>query len=90
MPNGVTRSEPESLPWLIRFDKYVDGQTYQGRTEVVIRGNNTETSLNEAVALELIGLSGAATQKAFSTRFTVNGGTEGANDGCGASLSGWA
>lgn len=76
MPSGVTRSEPESLPWLVRFDKFVDGQTYQGRTEVVIRGNNTETSLNEAVALELVGLSGAATQKAFSTRFTVNGGTE--------------
>ena len=76
MPNGVTRTEPQSLPWLIRFDKYVDGQTYQGRTEVVIRGNNTETSLNEAVALEVIGLSGAATQKAFSTRFGVNGGSQ--------------
>ncbi len=72
----MTRTEPESLPWLVRFDKYVDGQTYQGRTEVVIRGNNTETSLNEAVALELIGLSGAATQKAFSTRFKVNGGAQ--------------
>ena len=76
MQNGVSRTQPESLPWLIRFDKYVDGQTYQGRTEVVIRGNNTATSLNEAVALELIGLSGAATQKAFSTRFRVNGGTQ--------------
>jgi spore coat protein CotH len=76
MPNGVTRDKPESLPWLVRFDKYVDGQTYQGLSEVVIRGNNTATSLNEAVALELIGLSGAATQKAFSTRFSVNGGTE--------------
>ena len=75
-PNGVTRGEPESLPWLVRFDRYVAGQTYQGRTEVVIRGNNTETSLNEAVALEVIGLSGAPTQKAFSTRFTVNGGPE--------------
>jgi spore coat protein CotH len=75
-PNGVTRTEPESLPWLVRFDKYVGDQTYQGLTEVVIRGNNTETSLNEAVALEVIGMSGAATQKAFSTRFTVNGGTE--------------
>ncbi|HUR24052.1 MAG TPA: CotH kinase family protein [Acidimicrobiales bacterium] len=74
--SGVTRTEPESLPWLVRFDKYVEGQTYQGRTEVVIRGSNTETSLNEAVALELIGLSGAATQKAFSTRFAVNGGTQ--------------
>ncbi len=73
--NGVTRDKPESLPWLVRFDKYVDGQTYQGLSEVVIRGNNTATSLNEAVALELIGLSGAATQKAFSTRFSVNGGT---------------
>lgn len=75
-PNGVTRTQPQSLPWLIRFDKYVDGQTYQGRSEVVIRGNNTATSLNEAVALELIGLSGAATQKAFSTRFRVNGGAQ--------------
>ena len=71
---GTGAANPQTLPWLVRFDKYVDGQTYQGRTEVVIRGNNTETSLNEAVALELIGLSGAATQKAFSTRFTVNGG----------------
>jgi spore coat protein CotH len=76
MQNGVTRDKPESLPWLVRFDKYVDGQTYQGLSEVVIRGNNTATSLNEAVALELIGLSGAATQKAFPTRFSVNGGTE--------------
>lgn len=74
--NGVTRTTPQSLPWLIRFDKYVDGQTYQGRSEVVIRGNNTATSLNEAAALEVIGMSGAATQKAFSTRFRVNGGAQ--------------
>ena len=76
MSNGVTEPSRSRCRGCIRFDKYVDGQTYQGRTDVVIRGNNTETSLNEAVALELIGLSGAATQKSFATRFRVNGGAE--------------
>ena len=71
-----TRETPQSLPWLIRLDKYVDGQDYQGHTELVVRGNTSATSLNEAVALELIGLAGAATQDAFATRFSVNGGPE--------------
>lgn len=68
--------EPEGLPWRIRLDKYVDGQNYQGQTDVVVRGNNTETSLNEAVALELLGAAGLATEEAASTRFSVNGGTQ--------------
>ena len=63
---------PESLPWLIRTDKFVDGQDYQGRTDLVVRGNNTESSLNEAVALELIGAAGLATLEASETRFSVN------------------
>jgi len=66
--------DPATLPWLIRFDQYVDGQTYQGRSEVIVRGNNTETSLNEALALELLGEAGLATQEATPVRFTVNGG----------------
>ena len=72
----VSAENPNTLPWLVRLDKNVDGQSYESYTEFVIRSNNTTTSLNEAVALELIGLSGQATQKAFSTRFSVNGGAE--------------
>ena len=34
------------------------------------------TALNEAVALELLGLTGQATEEAFATRFSVNGGDE--------------
>jgi spore coat protein CotH len=76
-PGGTVSAEsPNTLPWLVRLDKNVDGQSYEGYTEFVIRSNNTTTALNEAVALELIGLSGQATQKAFSTRFSVNGGAE--------------
>jgi spore coat protein CotH len=73
---GVSASgttAPQSLPWLIRFDKYVDGQTYQGHTDIVIRGNSSKTSLNEAVALELIDLAGEATQESIATRFSING-----------------
>lgn len=70
----ATSGSPEDLPWLIRFDKYIDGQTYQGYTDLVIRSNSTETALNEAVALELLDLSGLAAQEAMATSFTMNGG----------------
>ncbi|WP_111766869.1 CotH kinase family protein [Nakamurella deserti] len=72
----LSADAPEGLPWRIRLDKYVDGQNYQGQTDLVIRGTNTETSLNEAVALELLGVAGLATEGAASTRFWVNGGTQ--------------
>ena len=76
-PGGtVSADKPNTLPWLVRLDKNIDGQAYEGYTEFVIRSNNTATALNEAVALELIGLSGQATEKAISTRFSVNGGAE--------------
>ncbi len=70
----ATSGNPEDLPWLIRFDKYIDGQTYQGYTDLVIRSSSTETALNEAVALELLDLSGLAAQEAMATTFTMNGG----------------
>ncbi|ANP72358.1 CotH kinase family protein [Cryobacterium arcticum] len=73
---SVDTDSPESLPWLIRLDKYVDGQSYQDRTEFVVRGNTTESSLNEAVALELIGLSGLETEKSAAVRLSVNGGDD--------------
>ncbi len=72
----VSTDDPETLPWLIRLDKYVDDQAYQNRTEFIVRGNTTESSLNEAVALEVIGLSGLATEKSAAVRLSVNGGDE--------------
>ena len=69
----VSADEPEGLPWRIRLDKFVDGQNYQGETDIVVRANNSETSLNEAVALELIGAAGMPTQESAAVKFSVNG-----------------
>lgn len=69
----ASADEPENLPWLIRLDKYVDGQNHEGVVELVIRSNNSETSLNEAVALEVLELAGLATQQAIAVAFRVNG-----------------
>ena len=69
-------SDPATLPWRIRLDKYVDGQNLDGYTDITVRSNSTSTSLNEAVALDLLAETGLASQQAMSTRFSVNGGTE--------------
>lgn len=71
---GVTASsKAESLPWRIRLDKYVDGQNLGGYTDFTIRGSSTATAMNEAVALDLLGDAGLATEQAAETRFSVNG-----------------
>ena len=73
-PGGpADSSAPETLPWLVRLDKYVDGQAHQGMHDLVIRSNNSTTAINEAVALELLGLAGLATQQAVHARLTANG-----------------
>lgn len=71
--DGLSTSAPEDLPWLIRLDKYVEGQNHQGVTNLVVRSNNSATSLNEAVALELLDLAGLASQQAITAGFSVNG-----------------
>lgn len=68
---GISSDVPESLPLLIRFDKYVDGQTYQGLGEVSLRPGSPV--LNEALALALTGASGQATQRYAYTTYSVNG-----------------
>jgi spore coat protein CotH len=70
---GVDSASPESLPWLIRLDKFIEDQRHAGVAEFVVRSNNSETALNEAVALGLLSAAGLATQKATSVRFAVNG-----------------
>ncbi|CAA9534078.1 MAG: Spore_coat_protein_CotH [uncultured Thermomicrobiales bacterium] len=73
---GVSADTPEGLPWLIRLDKYENGQQHDGIAELVIRANGSETSLNEAVALVLLGDAGLASQRAAFTAFGVNGGAK--------------
>ncbi|HUV19358.1 MAG TPA: CotH kinase family protein [Ilumatobacteraceae bacterium] len=71
---SATSGSPEDLPWLIRLDKFVDGEDHQGYEDIVIRSNSTETALNEAVAQELLAVTGLASQSPIATAFTVNGG----------------
>ena len=70
---SISADEPQGLPWLVRLDKYLDAQTHNGLPELVMRSNNSATSLNEAVALELLAKAGLASQLAASTGFSVNG-----------------
>lgn len=72
MDGNVSVDEPEGLPWLVRLDKYVDDQNLNGLTEFVIRSNNSETALNEALALDLLAEAGLASQAAAYVRFTAN------------------
>jgi spore coat protein CotH len=73
---ATSADEPERLPWLVRLDEFVEGRDHGGVVEFVIRSNVTETSLNEAVALDLLEAAGLASQDAAYARFTVNGGEE--------------
>ena len=68
----ISADEPEGLPWLVRLDKFVDGQNHDGVKELVVRSNISETALNEAVATELLELAELASQKAIAARFSVN------------------
>jgi spore coat protein CotH len=69
----VSSARPESLPWIIRLDKFVDDQDHEGAEEFVVRSNNSATALNEALALELLDETGLATTEAIATEFSVNG-----------------
>nr|BFF26992.1 hypothetical protein GCM10025732_49570 [Glycomyces mayteni] len=72
--------DPEGLPWLVDFSKYVDGQVYQGNKQISLRvdsamGGGTEgTSLNEAVTLELLEASGQSSYDWTYSTVSVNGG----------------
>jgi len=73
-PGGnADSSSPETLPWLIRLDKYAEGQNHNGISDIVVRSNNTTTALNEAVALDLLEEAGLASQDSAYAAFSVNG-----------------
>ncbi len=71
---ALTTDEPENLPLLVSFDENEPGRAYQGRTELSIRpaSASSESSLNEAVALELTEQSGQPTQDYAFTTYAVN------------------
>jgi spore coat protein CotH len=71
--SGGDVTTPELLPWLIRLDKFVEDQRHQGYADIVVRSNSSKTSLNEAVALDLLSATPLASQRAISTTFSING-----------------
>ncbi len=72
----LSAENPEDLPWVIRLDKFVEGQNHEGTTELVVRGNSTATALNEALALELLDAAGLASEQAIAVRFSADGSDE--------------
>ena len=64
---------PQKLPWLVRFDKFVDGANHDGMTRMVIRASSSTSALNEAVALDLLAKTGLASEKAAHISLSVNG-----------------
>ncbi len=57
-PGALQAGEPEHLPWLIRFDEYVEGRRYQGHRELALRAGDTRLLLNEALSLDLLAVAG--------------------------------
>jgi spore coat protein CotH len=78
-PGGaLSAAEPERLPWLISFDEFVAGRTYQGYETLAVRaggkgGMAGESGLNEAIALRLIGRAGQPAERSAFAKLTVNG-----------------
>lgn len=71
-----TDTEAQTLPWLVRLDKEIEGQSHLGVSAFVIRSNSSETALNEALALELLEAAGLASESSASIRLTMNGSAE--------------
>ena len=66
--SDASADEPESLPWLVRLDGFVDDQDHDGVSEFVVRSNNSETALNVAVAVGLLAEAGLLGQRASYVR----------------------
>jgi spore coat protein CotH len=77
--SSLSANQPETLPWLISFDHYVEGRAYQGLTELAVRpaagfANTYETLLNEALALALTAQTGQPSQRSAYCLYSVNQG----------------
>ncbi|GIM90936.1 CotH kinase family protein [Paractinoplanes toevensis] len=72
---SLKAEEPEKLPWLIRFDEFVDGRRYQGHREIAVRVGGMgggASVLNEAVTLNVLAAAGEPIQRYAYSSFTVN------------------
>lgn len=67
--------EPEGLPWLVDFSKFVDGQVYQGNQQISLRVDSglSGSTLHEAVSMELVEASGEASYDWTYSTMSVNG-----------------
>lgn len=76
---GQLASDEVKIPYLIKFDEYVDGQAYQGYTSLAVRNYGTSfdaAMLQEPVTNNMVRLSGLpATQTAY-TGFHINNDAE--------------
>lgn len=72
--SNASFENPSSLPLLISFNKFVPGRLYQGYSELAVRPSTAgSSSMNEALALQLIADSGQVSQNFSWVEFTVNG-----------------
>ena len=69
---GADTANPATISWLIRLNKYVDDQSYLGRYDFAVRGNTSESALNEAVAVAMLEEAGLATHRVGFTSFSIN------------------
>ncbi|GGM08724.1 CotH kinase family protein [Micromonospora yangpuensis] len=72
---SLKAEEPETLPWLIRFDEFVEGLRYQGHREIAVRVGGMgggSTVLNEAVTLDLLADLGEIAPRYAYSSFVVN------------------
>jgi spore coat protein CotH len=78
-PGGaLSADEPERLPWLISFDEFVAGRSYQGFETLTVRaggrgGMASESGLNEAIALRLLERAGQPAERFAFAKLSVDG-----------------
>lgn len=73
----LSTADPQTLPWLVRFNEFGSDQRYQGHREIALRiapKITTATGLNEAMSLSLLADHGDAAAKVSYSTFSVNGG----------------
>jgi spore coat protein CotH len=72
---ALDAEQPETLPWLVDFDEFVEDRRFQGREQIAVRvggfGAGT-TALAEAVALTLVAAAGEPTQRYAYSSFSFN------------------
>lgn len=75
MGRGQISEELIKIPFMIKFDEYVDGQTYQGYSAIAVRNYGTsydEAMLQEPISNYAANLAGLAATETVFTGFSLN------------------